>query len=120
MAEPGDAESLHLLILCLRAQRKDAEADQLAQRLETLQKDLRRLTELLRTIGPGLADAGPCHEAGVIALRIGRAQQGVNLLQDALRRKGDHRPTHAALAAHYRRSGKPELAQAHQNLAEQP
>lgn len=120
VAEPGDAESLHLLILCLRAQRKDAEADQLAQRLETLQKDLRRLTELLRTIGPGLADAGPCHEAGVIALRIGRAQQGVNLLQDALRRKGDHRPTHAALAAHYRRSGKPELAQAHQNLAEQP
>jgi len=119
-AEPGDAESLHLLVLSLRAQRKDAEADQLGARLENLRKDLRRLTELLRMISPQLTEAGPCHEAGVIALRVGRTKQGVNLLQDALRRTGDHRATHAALAAHYRQAGRPELAQVHQNLAEKP
>jgi Tfp pilus assembly protein PilF len=119
-AEPGDAEALHHLITCLRAQKKDDEAGQLARRLETLQEDIRRLTELMRAIGPQIADAGPCHEAGVIALRIGRTQQGLNLLQDALRRKGDHRPTHAALAAHYRQSGRLDLAEVHQALAEQP
>ena len=119
-AEPSDAEALHLLVLCLRAQRKGAEADQLAGRLEGLQKDLRRLTELMRTITPRLADAEPCHEAGVIALRLGRTQQGENLLNDALRRKGDHRQTHAALATHYRQAGKLDLAQHHQNLADKP
>src|SRR5205823_13481724 len=99
---------------------KDEEANRLARRLEALQQDLRRLTELLRAIVPELADAGPCHEAGVIALRLGRTQQGLNLLQDALRRPGDHRPTHAALAAHYRQAGHPDLAEVHRRLAGQP
>lgn len=119
-AGPDDAEALHLLVRALRAQRKDAEADELTRKLEDLRNDLKRLTELLRTIGPRLAEAGPCHEAGLIALRIGRERQGVNLLNDALRRPGDHRATHTALAAHYRRVGKHDLAQAHQNIAERP
>lgn len=118
--EPADAEALHLLVLALRAQRKDEEAGRLAGRLEALQQDLRRLTELMRMIGPQLADAGPVREAGVIALRIGRTQQGLNLLQDALRRPGDHRPTHAALAAHFRRAGRLDLAEVHQSLADKP
>lgn len=117
-AEPGDAEALHLLVLSLRAQRKDVEAGQFARKLESLQQDLRRLTELIRMIGPQSADAGPSFEAGVIALRIGRTQQGLNLMQDALRRKGDHRPTHAALAAHFRQTGRLDLAEIHQSLAE--
>lgn len=119
-AEPGDAEALHQLVLALRAQAKDAEADPLARRLEALQADLRRLTELTRKITPDLTDPGPCHEAGVIALRIGRTQQGLNLLQEALRRKGDHRPTHAALAAHYRQIGRLDLAEVHQSFAGKP
>jgi tetratricopeptide (TPR) repeat protein len=119
-ADSADAEAMHLLVTSLRAQRKDQEADELARRLEALQKDLRALTELMRTIGPQLADPGPCYEAGVIALRIGRTQQGLNLFQDALRRKGDHRPTHAALAAHYRRLGRLDLAEVHQTLADKP
>jgi predicted Zn-dependent protease len=119
-AEPSDAEALHQLVLCLRAQRKDQEAEELGHRLESLRTDLRRLTELLRAISSPLTDAGPCHEAGVIALRIGRTQQGVNLLHDALRRKGDHRATHAALAAHYRQAGDTDRARHHQDLADTP
>jgi len=119
-AEPADAEALHLLVLALRAQGKDGEAGRLATRLEALRQDLRRLTELMRQIGPPPGDGGPCHEAGVIALRIGRTRQGLNLLDEALRRPGDHRPTHAALAVHYRQAGRPDLAAAHQALAEKP
>ena len=119
-AEPSDAETLYLLIRCLRSENKNEEADLLAGRLEALQKDLRQLTELLRQIGPRLADAGPCCEAGVIALRIGRTQQGLNLLQDGLRRPGDHRPIHAALARHYRESDQLDLAEVHLKLSEKP
>jgi len=119
-SDPGDAEALHVLILALRAQRKDDEAAQLARRLDDLQRDLRRLTDLMRMIGPQLADAGPCCEAGVIALRVGRTRQGLNLLEDALRRKGDHRPVHAALADYYRKSGRLDLAEVHQSLADKP
>lgn len=119
-AEPSDAEALHLLVLALRAQRKDEEAGQLARRLEALQQDLRRLIELTKTITPQLADPGPCHEAGVIALRVGRTKQGLNLLQEALRRQPDHRPTHAAVAAYYRQTGRLDLAEVHQQFADKP
>jgi tetratricopeptide (TPR) repeat protein len=119
-SQPDDAEALHLLVLSLRAQRKDAEADQLGARLEGLRQDLRRLAELMRAITPQLDDAAPCHEAGVIALRVGRTKEGVNLLREALRRKGDHRATHAALAGYYRGAGRADLAAFHQRLAESP
>ncbi|MBX9579269.1 MAG: tetratricopeptide repeat protein, partial [Gemmataceae bacterium] len=119
-AEPADAESLNLLVAALRAQGKAGEADPLARRLEALQQDLRRLLELTRMIGPHLTDPGPCHEAGVIALRVGRTKQGLNLLDEALRRPGDHRPTHAALAAHFRSAGRLDLAEVHHDLAQRP
>lgn len=118
--DPNDAEILHLLVLCLRAQGKNAEADTLGSQLENLQRDLRRLAELRRLITPKLADSEPCHEAGVIALRLGRTKEGINLLHEALRRKGDHRPTHAALAEFYRKAGQPGLADYHQKLAGTP
>lgn len=118
--DPSDAESLHLLVLALRAQHKEPEANELATRLERLRQDLRRLTELMRQIGPQLVEAKPCHEAGVIALRIGRTQQGLNFLQDALRRKGDHRATFTALASYYRSAGKLDAARHYQTLADAP
>lgn len=118
--EPGNTEALHLLVMCLRAQGKEAEAELLARRLEELKTDLRRLHELLRRIGPGRDGGDLCLEAGRIALRVGRTQQGVRLLQDALRRNGNHRAAHTALAEHYRRIGKHEHALAHQHFAEQP
>lgn len=118
--DPSDAEALHLFVLSLRGLHRNAEADEFGGRLEKLREDLRRLTELMKRIGPHMTEITPCHEAGVIALRIGRTQQGLNLLTEALRLKGDHRPTHAALAAHFRGAGKPETARYHQTLAETP
>lgn len=119
-AEPANAESLHLLVTSLRTQRKDGEADKLAPKLESLKKDLSRLSDLETKIGLGVNEAGLWHEAGLIALRIGRTEHGLSLLQEALRRKGDHRPTHSAIASHYRRIGRMDLAEVHQALAEKP
>jgi tetratricopeptide (TPR) repeat protein len=118
--QPSDAETMHLLVQSLRSQQKNGEAEEFATRLEQLREDLSRLAELVRQIGTKLDDAGPSHEAGVIALRVGRTKDGLNLLHDALRRKGDHRRTHAVLAEHYRGAGRLNLAEYHRRLAEAP
>ena len=119
-AEPADVEALHSLVRALRIQGKGTEAAELEKKLESLQKDLKRLNELMRLIGPQTPDLGPCLEAGEIALRVGRTEQGLNLLEDALRRNGDHRPVHAALARYYRGLGRLDLAEVQQGLADKP
>jgi|GEM_PF-906582 len=120
LAEPADVEALHSLVRALRIQGKGAEAAELEKKQEALQKDLKRLNELMRLIGPQTPDLGPCLEAAEIALRVGRTEQGLNLLDDALRRKGDHRPVHAALARYYRGLGRLDLAEVQQGLADKP
>jgi tetratricopeptide (TPR) repeat protein len=117
---PDDAEALHLLVQCLRARSQDAEADPLAERLEQLRKDLHRLDEVVRAVARQPDDAGPRHEAGVIALRVGRPDEGLRWLHEALRAQGDHGPTHAALADYYRRQGDQAAADFHRRQAGNP
>jgi tetratricopeptide (TPR) repeat protein len=117
---PDDAQALHLLVQCLRAQGRDGEAAPLAERLEELRKDLRRLNELVREVARQPDDVRPRHEAGVLALKVGRPEEGVRWLQGALRVKGDHRPVHAALADYYLQHGDPARAEAHRRRAETP
>lgn len=116
---PYDPEILHQLILALRAQGKQGEADGLAPKLESLRKDLARLNDLTRAVGRKPDDFRLRHEAGVVALRMGRTQEGVRWLHSALRLREDHAPTHAALAEHYQRLGDPR-AEHHRRLARTP
>lgn len=119
-ADPSSVEALHALVHCLRAQDKKTEVDELAPRMENLIADLKRLQQLIREIGRQPNDSGLRHEAGVIALRIGRPQEGIVWLEDALRAKGDHGPTHAVLASYYQQKGEPERAEFHRRLAKSP
>src|SRR5262249_6071479 len=104
-AAPDDPAALHLPTLALRADGRHEEADRLTPRLEALRRDVARLNELVREAARAPEDARPRHEAGVLALRIGRTDEGVRWLRAALRARGDHRATHAALAEHYGRLG---------------
>jgi tetratricopeptide (TPR) repeat protein len=114
---PGNSEAFHQLILALRTQGKDAEADRLAPRLEAIRQDIDRLDRLIRTIARNPEDATLRHEAGVIALRLGRQDDGVHWLQSVLRLPGDHRPSHAALAEHFAQQDDPR-AELHRRLAQ--
>jgi cytochrome c-type biogenesis protein CcmH/NrfG len=116
---PDDSEALHQLVLALRAQGKDAEADRLAPRLEALRKDLDRMDRLLRAIASSPEDAALRHEAGTIALRLGRNDDGVRWLESAVHLAGDHRSTHAALAEHFAAQNDPR-AERHRRLAQAP
>lgn len=116
---PDNTEALHLLILSLRRQRRNDEAERLAPRLEALQRDTARLDELVRSVARKPDDAALRREAGETALRIGRHEEGVRWLESALRARGDHRPVHAALAAHFRQKGDVR-AEHHGRLAQTP
>lgn len=115
---PDDPEALYQLSQAVRAQQREAEAAQLTRQLEQLRKDQLRLDELLRAIARKADDPKPRHEAGVIALRIGRTEDGLRWLNSLLLLKGDHRETHAVLAEYYLRKGDQERAAYHRQLAE--
>lgn len=116
---PDDPEALHQLTLALRAQSKHAAADRLAPRLEALRRDVDRLDRLIRTVAVEPLNAALRHEAGVIALRLGRRDEGITWLLGALRVRGDHRSTHAVLAEHFARRNDPRAA-LHRRLAQSP
>jgi hypothetical protein len=56
-------------------------------------------------------------EAGLIALRLGRAEEGLLWWTRALIEDLNHRPTHRALADCYERAGQPDLARRHRRQA---
>lgn len=116
---PDDPEALHQLILALRVQDKHREADLLAPRLEEVRQDIERLDRLIRDMARDPENGSLRHEAGVIALRLGREELGVQWLQSALQAAGDHRATHAALAEHFAQRDDPR-AEHHRRLAETP
>lgn len=116
---PDDPAAFHQLILALRTQGKHAEADLLAPRLEALRLDIDRSDRLIRFIARNPEDSSLRHEAGVIALRLGRHDDGVRWLQSALRLPGDHAASHAALAAHFAQQDDPR-AEHHRRLVQAP
>jgi len=117
---PDDLEAHYLLSQALRAQHKEEEAIRSARKVDQLRKDHLRLHELIRTIARKSDDPRSRHEAGVIALRIGRSEEGLRQLHGALQLKGDHRATHAVLADYFRLKGDAERAETHRSLAEAP
>jgi tetratricopeptide (TPR) repeat protein len=116
---PDDHEAIHQLILALRILGKNDEADRLAPRLEAIRQDIERLDKLIRQIAYDPEDAALRHDAGVVALRLGRDDDGVRWLESALRCPGDHRASHAALAEHFARHDDPR-ADLHRRLAQGP
>ena len=57
-----------------------------------------------------MTDPAPRCETGTLLLRNGREQEGVRWLISALRNDPLYRPAHKALADHYERLGKRDLA----------
>jgi tetratricopeptide (TPR) repeat protein len=108
---PDNPQSLYLLIQCLRGRGRDDEAAELDRQLAQLRKDLARLGDLVREVARKPDDAATRGEAGALALKIGRREEGLNWLLSALRARGDHGPAKAALADYYREHGDPGRAE---------
>ena len=117
---PDDREAHYLLSQALQAQGKKDEAIRVAARVEELRKVTDRLNQLIKMIDNKPDDPRPRHESGVLALRIGRTEEGLRQLRGLLHLKGDHRETHAVLADYFRQKGDAERAEMHRSLAQTP
>jgi predicted Zn-dependent protease len=118
--EPGNYDARFLMHQCLARQGKKVEAQECKARLDELEKDLKRIDEILsQDMQRSPHNAALHYEAGMIALRTGAIAEGVRWLHSALREDPGHGPTHQALASYYQRTGNPALAARHREFARQ-
>jgi len=117
--DPYQREAYYRLAMCVR-ERDRGEAMFYLRQLERLNEDENRLNELKCKIIQSPHDPALRHEAGVIALRLGKEDEGLRWLDSALQDDPGHRPTHLALARYYKRTNRPDLAGRHRRLAQRP
>lgn len=115
--DPSDPEALYSLFQCVQRVGAPAEAREAEERWRRADADLKRVAELARLIAASPGDPELRREMGELFLRNGRDADGVRWLESALQVGPDHAPTHAALAAHYEKVGRPDLAARHRGPA---
>jgi Tfp pilus assembly protein PilF len=116
---PHHYEANFALYQCLQMRGKQEESAKQLAEVERLQAQLAKLTELTKKIGERPSDAALRCEVGLIFLDTGQDQEGLRWLASALQEDPTHRPTHAALAAYYQRTGDNRLATHHRRQAGQ-
>jgi tetratricopeptide (TPR) repeat protein len=114
---PHDREARYDLYQCLKQQSKEKEAQESLSIFERLDADLKRIDWLTRQMQKTPYDPELYHEAGVLCLRNGSAEEGVRWLRLALRYDPRHRPSHQALADYFQSAGRLDLAAQHRQLA---
>jgi tetratricopeptide (TPR) repeat protein len=118
---PMDYETQYLLHQALVLAGKEAEARQALEQANVLRADNNRLRDIaVVQLLHRPHDAGLLCEAGVILLRHGEAEDARRWLERALKEDPGHRPTHAALADYYERTGDHARAVGHRERARPP
>jgi Tfp pilus assembly protein PilF len=112
---PDDYQANYALLLCLR-QRGSAEAQTYQERVQRLQTDMERITDLTDRLQHRPYDPTLRCEIGKLFLRIGEKKEGLFWLESALRADPTHQPSHLALAEYYDDSRQPTLAARHREL----
>jgi tetratricopeptide (TPR) repeat protein len=115
---PHDREARYDLYQCLQQQGKEKEAQESLSIFQRLDADLKRIDWLTQQMQKTPYDLELYHEAGVLCLRNGSAEEGVRWLRLALQYDPRHRPSHLALADYYQSAGRLDLAAQHQQLAQ--
>src|SRR5439155_4016673 len=100
-----------LLNQFLEAQGEHEKAAESLTRLNQLQADLRRATQLTEELRTAPDDASRHCELGIIFLRLGREEQGLRALVTALRYDPHNERASAARADYYKRN--PTAGEAH-------
>ncbi len=112
--DPTDRRSNHMLLQSLRLQGKETAAkDQLAK-FQRLLADLARATEIMNDALKERPNDPDLHlELGVLLLRNGQTERGLQELERAVELEPRQRAAHAALADYYEKHGQPERAVVH-------
>jgi tetratricopeptide (TPR) repeat protein len=116
---PYERTLVYCYVRALDQQGKQEEAALWTARLDRIDDDLKRISEVMRTIHAVPNDPAPRHEAGVILLRNGQEQEGLRWLANALQQDPNYRPTLEFLAEYFESHGQPEKAAQHRRRAGQ-
>jgi tetratricopeptide (TPR) repeat protein len=116
--EPRHRQANYDLCQCLERLGKHQEAQEYLSRLQVIDKELKRMGQVVGEVMKHPHDAALRWEAGAIFLRNGRPNDGLHWLLTALQEDPLHRPTHQALADYYERIGNQEQAARHRQILE--
>jgi tetratricopeptide (TPR) repeat protein len=116
---PHDRQINYGLYECLHRLGKKDDARRVGDRLKRLEEDERRMGEIARELLRRPHDAALRCEGGMIFLRNGMSEDGLDWLRTALHEDPGHRPAHVALAEYYEEHARPDLAAPHRALAQQ-
>lgn len=117
-ARPADYQTQWLLFQALRQQNKTAEAEAQLAVAERAKDDAERLGELQsRRIAEHPLDPALHYEMAVLLTRTGHPDVAERWLVSALALDPDHKPSHAALADYYTRTGDTAKAAGHRRQA---
>ncbi len=112
-AAPDDVEAYRLLLVYLEAQGKEADVRVIGARFRRLQVERARRDELLAEVQQDPRNPWLRCALGRLLVQSGHEEEGVRQLLAALAIDPRHRPSHAALADYYERTGRPDLAAPH-------
>jgi tetratricopeptide (TPR) repeat protein len=102
---PNYVQTHRALLLCVKAQGKDADARTCAVHLDAIDPTLRRLDELIRKTKDDRRNAPLRWEIGEILRQLGREQDSVSYYFAALAEDANYGPARAALASYFDRTG---------------
>ncbi len=119
-ADRSDVQLLYSLFVCLQSVGTPAEAREAEARWKRCETDLGRVRELSIQVSQQPNKPELRREIGELFLRHGRDADGVRWLESALQLDPAHAPTHAALAAHFERTGDAARAAEHRTRARRP
>jgi Flp pilus assembly protein TadD len=117
-ADPSDVEARFTLLRCVQQVGTPAEAAAAEASWKQVRDDLARVRELGRKISSNSTDPALRVQIGELFLRNGREPEGLRWLESALLVHPGFGPAHQALAAHYTRTNRPELAKRHLDQAD--
>jgi tetratricopeptide (TPR) repeat protein len=114
---PNDYQTQFLYSQALLQAGKTADADEQQKRANEVRERATQLTELrTRRLAERPLDPALYTEMGRLLLASGNATQGVRWLEAAVGLERNYRPAHEALADHYEKTGRPDLAAEHRRL----
>jgi tetratricopeptide (TPR) repeat protein len=110
---PFDHRANYLMGQCLQQAGKNEEAQRYREQAARIEADVKRLRTLMRKPLDAPQDLELRYEIGLLLLRNEQVEDGIKWLRGILQVDPGHRPTHRALAEHYRHVGEQELASHH-------
>ncbi len=118
-AAPFDQEAVFNFCQCLRQRGQHDEAKVWQARLERIETDLKRVSQLVEQIVQRPKDPSPRQQVGAIMLSDGQEKEGLRWLLSAHTLDRRHQPTNQTLAGYFESQGDKDKAAYHCQLAGQ-